>query len=223
MIRRCSSRSRAHPRAGGENIFPYCNCDDGVGSSPRGRGKPTHNQGAIHARGLIPARAGKTLATSVDAMRGPAHPRAGGENKKSDHTDPGVSGSSPRGRGKRACCWRPGVTLGLIPARAGKTNNVATWMSGTLAHPRAGGENHPSSPRSARGWGSSPRGRGKHRIERREVVVRRLIPARAGKTSPGRRSPPGRPAHPRAGGENYKDTLGLHTPLGSSPRGRGKR
>ena len=50
----------------------------------------------------------------------------------------------------------------------------------------------------------------------------RLIPAWAGKTSPGAcRSSP-RPAHPRVGGEN---TSGKHlwgTWLGSSPRGRGK-
>ena len=70
--------------------------------------------------------------------------------------------------------------------------------------------------------GSSPRGRGK-RI--RSVLHRdfdRLIPARAGKTSPRRSCAAGRGAHPRAGGENAT-LLALSTWAdGSSPRGRGK-
>ena len=51
----------------------------------------------------------------------------------------------------------------------------------------------------------------------------RLIPARAGKTHC--RSPRSAacPAHPRAGGENDQGAPDHGWPVGSSPRGRGKR
>ena len=75
----------------------------------------------IHTIGLIPAWAGKTSATAWFSVRGPAHPRAGGENPEDGIRSFGVSGSSPRGRGKLtfdAVCL---ARIRLIPARAGKT------------------------------------------------------------------------------------------------------
>ena len=49
-----------------------------------------------------------------------------------------------------------------------------------------------------------------------------LIPARAGKTHGHRPRPYGTEAHPRAGGENASELIDGLTPIGSSPRGRGK-
>ena len=70
--------------------------------------------------------------------------------------------------------------------------------------------------------GSSPRGRGKLGDGELGGVLRRLIPARAGKTA-------GRVwwavvagAHPRAGGENEDLFSPYKGHYGSSPRGRGK-
>ena len=81
----CCTRTRsahrpAHPRAGGENGCGRRPRVSVKGSSPRGRGK--HPLGvAFRAHdGLIPARAGKTTATTLTALRPRAHPRAGGEN-----------------------------------------------------------------------------------------------------------------------------------------------
>ena len=94
---------------------------------------------------------------------------------------------------------------------------------GSLAHPRACGENT-SFPRiPTRGHGSSPRVRGKR--PRVQGVARRvrLIPARAGKTrSP---APPTSTttAHPRACGENPRRVPEAVPREGSSPRVRGKR
>ena len=51
----------------------------------------------------------------------------------------------------------------------------------------------------------------------------RLIPARAGKTTRRRASPPTTRAHPRAGGENAPPHRWSRVRPGSSPRGRGKR
>ena len=49
-----------------------------------------------------------------------------------------------------------------------------------------------------------------------------LIPARAGKTPAPTPEAPAQPAHPRAGGENIGVSSVAASPLGSSPRGRGK-
>ena len=70
--------------------------------------------------------------------------------------------------------------------------------------------------------GSSPRGRGKPRQDRRAHQRRRLIPARAGKTRRVWRGHQGTTAHPRAGGENFKCRDEIRDSTGSSPRGRGK-
>ena len=131
----------AHPRAGGENESTAAAKGISQGSSPRGRGKLRLDSVARGPAGLIPARAGKTADEMRITLPTQAHPRAGGENTPPTGALVCVTGSSPRGRGKRrprrarTWCWR------LIPARAGKTLCVVHDSSGTGAHPRAGGEN----------------------------------------------------------------------------------
>ena len=73
--------------------------------------------------------------------------------------------------------------------------------------------------------GSSPRGRGKHLREDRlaALALGRLIPARAGKTTPAGGPGAASRAHPRAGGENLRLGRSGVKLGGSSPRGRGKR
>ena len=151
-----------------------------------------------------------------------AHPRAGGENRFHLHSSAARSGSSPRGRGKRAWALRLFPTRRLIPARAGKTFLKPTDTVHVRAHPRAGGENRPINRAVASFEGSSPRGRGKLAGIELRTQFRRLIPARAGKTKhAGKRGTLAR-AHPRAGGENaLRDRVGFQRG-GSSPRGRGK-
>ena len=151
----------AHPRAGGENWMPSHRRPAPAGSSPRGRGKPFRAVCTAFKGGLIPARAGKTVADAARASRWWAHPRAGGENVGRDCDKRGDEGSSPRGRGKRISEIADCTQSGLIPARAGKTPTKQASRSRARAHPRAGGEN-PRTPffLSSR-QGSSPRGRGK--------------------------------------------------------------
>ena len=193
-----------------------------TGSSPRGRGKRPLSPHELQGLGLIPARAGKTVPARLRSRRARAHPRAGGEND-GDEADPmSIHGSSPRGRGKR-----PPTGLGrsyrwLIPARAGKTSGVASAAGSVWAHPRAGGDHSPVSVALSAQPGSSPRGRGKQAIDGYEYQCDGLIPAQAGKTH--RRAPVQRrsPAHPRAGGENWRGYSGEGSQSGSSPRGRGK-
>ena len=132
---------------------------------------------------LIPARAGKTWSPRAPGAGVKAHPRAGGENRRGGYQTRDDAGSSPRGRGKH---WKFKVTndgKGLIPARAGKTGGLDTSHVKEAAHPRAGGENESGNAIDYQAIGSSPRGRGKLADLARSPGERRLIPARAGKTT----------------------------------------
>ena len=70
--------------------------------------------------------------------------------------------------------------------------------------------------------GSSPRGRGKPPDRLNHRADPRLIPAWAGKTARAVSAAPTAGAHPRVGGENYKQIGMDEARAGSSPRGRGK-
>ena len=212
----------AHPRAGGENAQAIAPAPTPGGSSPRGRGKLKFIYVVIYVVGLIPARAGKTRECYSRGHDVRAHPRAGGENQAGKSILICVAGASPRGRGKLTCVDDDLKVARLIPARAGKTRGYRShWMSWG-AHPRAGGENHVSIGLAVSLHGSSPRGRGKHQKDSLVQRLRRLIPARAGKTSTTSASDSTRRAHPRAGGENDDDHTHIPSVAGSSPRGRGK-
>ena len=76
-VPRCAS---AHPRSRGENGVLACEFLEGVGSSPLTRGKPGRVTRGMHARGLIPAHAGKTGGRASPPAGRPAHPRSRGEN-----------------------------------------------------------------------------------------------------------------------------------------------
>ena len=115
------------------------------------------------------------------------------------------------------------VPFRLIPARAGKTSRVMSDPSQWEAHPRACGENALAPHRYCVALGSSPRVRGKRRGVARRARAPGLIPARAGKTSPGGGRGRGTAAHPRACGENTDAGASAPASAGSSPRVRGKR
>ena len=152
----------------------------------------------------------------------PAHPRAGVENTPRIPATASCCGSSPCGRGKRRRAVPGAAGQRLIPARAGKTPSPRQCPATSSAHPRAGGENSRTRLAISRPPGSSPRVRGKLIIRWQPKRAARLIPARAGKTTP---SPPATcavTAHPRACGENWTRASIIHPPKGSSPRVRGK-
>ena len=92
-----------------------------LGSSPRGRGKPSCSRSVSAQRGLIPAWAGKTSKLQAALNREAAHPRVGGENSATVAKTGSYAGSSPRGRGKLSEMDRTVLATGLIPAWAGKT------------------------------------------------------------------------------------------------------
>ena len=140
-----TARCTAHPRAGGENDMTMNTVARRDGSSPRGRGKPRRRRRRSNRRRLIPARAGKTPVRARAVRDRWAHPRAGGENRRSARGRWSHGGSSPRGRGKPSQRSRALVSRRLIPARAGKTASSCARSRSRAAHPRAGGENCGSS------------------------------------------------------------------------------
>ena len=157
----CRSPRTAHPRSRGENaryVSPQASSD---GSSPLTRGKPSRRKTPTLNTGLIPAHAGKTVASWRIRQAARAHPRSRGENYRPGHCEHRCDGSSPLTRGKRFGVEVAAVGGGLIPAHAGKTPPArAAYLPGR-AHPRSRGENasascaYPSTP------GSSPLTRGK--------------------------------------------------------------
>ena len=216
------SRSRAHPRACGENARFPARGSNPAGSSPRVRGKHDLHHLRCNPNGLIPARAGKTDSPGPSGWFCWAHPRACGENKHNRYQSIPHAGSSPRVRGKRDAGRHVAAPRRLIPARAGKTTSSSTRRRVSTAHPRACGENFRLICSLFFPTGSSPRVRGKLLTLPVTNRFRGLIPARAGKTcnQVGIKQQPR--AHPRACGENRHCVSQLTPALGSSPRVRGK-
>mgnify|MGYP001677537341 CR=1 FL=1 len=171
---------------------------------------------------LIPACAGKTCPAPTPAQPTTAHPRVCGENGFHRGWSLGVSGSSPRVRGKHD----PVVDLvprqRLIPACAGKTTRPSAPSPTSAAHPRVCGENSSSCSCHGRRPGSSPRVRGKRRCRERRGTPPRLIPACAGKTLFLHRFRWNSGAHPRVCGENPLSHTNSPSHHNSSPRVRGK-
>ena len=173
----------AHPRACGENLGGALTVIQGLGSSPRVRGKLLRGEHHKCNPRLIPARAGKTPLGGRPPRATRAHPRACGENPHPSWVRGPPLGSSPRVRGKLSFVTLAIQAGRLIPARAGKTWSAGRRSTPSAAHPRACGENRLMVV--VMGWspGSSPRVRGKHAPECASECEAGLIPARAGKTT----------------------------------------
>ena len=178
----CPSDTSAHPRSRGENaryVSPQASSD---GSSPLTRGKPSRRKTPTLNTGLIPAHAGKTVASWRIRQAARAHPRSRGENYRPGHCEHRCDGSSPLTRGKRFGVEVAAVGGGLIPAHAGKTPPArAAYLPGR-AHPRSRGENESCAADGRQLPGSSPLTRGKRKLLSSRSSHPRLIPAHAGKT-----------------------------------------
>ena len=194
-----------------------------MGSSPRVRGKRRRPGGGFLRRGLIPACAGKTRRRGDADPDRWAHPRVCGENQAVRYESTYRQGSSPRVRGKRNIQFSDFRYYRLIPACAGKTGCQAARNRIGPAHPRVCGENDQRLPSVLLIPGSSPRVRGKLRGRVNICDCERLIPACAGKTDKPQQTTSLQWAHPRVCGENTRLLPFAKSPLGSSPRVRGKR
>ena len=91
-------------------------------------------------------------------------------------------GSSPLTRGKQSLSQPKSLVLGIIPAHAGKTEELTQESLDEWDHPRSRGENAGSAVAAAFITGSSPLTRGKLLLDPEEVPIEGIIPAHAGKT-----------------------------------------
>ena len=111
-----------------------------------------------------------------------AHPRSRGENPPLSATYLYGQGSSPLTRGKLGVRVLSILAGGLIPAHAGKTQDVIFEAEVNGAHPRSRGENRLAVVGASIGMGSSPLTRGKLTMSWEVSIAHGLIPAHAGKT-----------------------------------------
>ena len=179
-------------------------------------GRPVNNR-------IIPARAGFTGPSHYRPWRRPDHPRSRGVYRGLRPRDGRGRGSSPLARGLQPALTIAHTPRGIIPARAGFTNDFKSKVITAQDHPRSRGV-YAATPRiAARMVGSSPLARG---LLVRFVFARgrgRIIPARAGFTA----LPPllisGTRDHPRSRGVYGQRPMSRLISRGSSPLARGLR
>ena len=186
------------------------------------RGKRRRGCGCRRPPRIIPAHAGQTDNRRTSSRDTTDHPRACGANLWYPVRVGPLFGSSPRMRGKRAG-QVPACRCGrIIPAHAGQTSVRTGPAASRPDHPRACGANSHAAPGAYGHLGSSPRMRGKQRIQIGGRGVNRIIPAHAGQTAEYGSSLCFRSDHPRACGANDKFKSTMNFAGGSSPRMRGK-
>ena len=151
------------------------------------------------------------------------HPRSCGANDGKGAAQVREDGSSPLVRGQRRQGRGPGARGRIIPARAGPTTFCPAIYALKTDHPRSCGANAYYQSRSAHQSGSSPLVRGQRRFYHSTQLYGRIIPARAGPTSPCPLYRPQAPDHPRSCGANAIAGVYDKIHLGSSPLVRGQQ
>ena len=134
-----------------------------------------------------------------------------------------MGGSSPLARGAHVEVECHRRDRGHIPARAGSTTRQARPRGSAAAHPRSRGERKRGENGQQGEQGSSPLARGAHGRGGAQVRQDRLIPARAGSTTPSSTHARRRRAHPRSRGEHTSRSNVTVATAGSSPLARGAR
>ena len=153
-----------------------------LGSSPLARGLPHSDARGLPVSGIIPARAGFTLAQYGEEIEAEDHPRSRGVYESWTIGDLDDLGSSPLARGLPATALAETAALRIIPARAGFTS--CPWRTSGIAsdHPRSRGVYEYDVQRLVDKAGSSPLARGLRRLCAPGDPHMRIIPARAGFT-----------------------------------------
>ena len=170
------------------------------GSSPLARGLPAKLKPDHLPCRIIPARAGFTPAGRRLSPPARDHPRSRGVYKLTIGADSLAEGSSPLARGLRVPIHDELGRIGIIPARAGFTLRRRPRTSSRRDHPRSRGVYHQVRGSDEIATGSSPLARGLHIVCVVFEAHCRIIPARAGFTSPLRRPVPRLRDHPRSRG-----------------------
>ena len=154
------NRRSDHPRSRGVYAELGGGCEGGRGSSPLARGLREGGRSDSGDWGIIPARAGFTLAGPVEASAPEDHPRSRGVYAQQDRSSPQTAGSSPLARGLPTEEHTMTAMTRIIPARAGFTPCKPAPGHDDTDHPRSRGVYARSPVRRLRERGSSPLARG---------------------------------------------------------------
>ena len=172
-------------------------------------------------RGSIPACAGKPPCQCFPIRMLWVHPRVRGEAASWMVEATAGMGPSPRARGSRRQHDLNLVSVGSIPACAGKPSWTTTQTDRSWVHPRVRGEARRPAALSTFAWGPSPRARGSPRKPHPPSAASGSIPACAGKPRRHRREVPLVGVHPRVRGEAGTASWSTTPSEGPSPRARG--
>ena len=210
-----------HPRIRGEHRSDAEGRVGRQGSSPHTRGALPQYCSFRSFRRIIPAYAGSTfVAPQIDELA-PDHPRIRGEHRSLRVDRPRFVGSSPHTRGAHPRRCRLARRGRIIPAYAGSTLSFHFFAFGSQDHPRIRGEHVGGVGESLGDTGSSPHTRGAQALDRRGLLLIRIIPAYAGSTSAPSTLTGSWPDHPRIRGEHYAAHKVALEAGGSSPHTRG--
>mgnify|MGYP000955170348 CR=1 FL=1 len=200
-------RSTDHPRSRGVYAAVQIATLGGRGSSPLARGLRAADFRVQRPLGIIPARAGFTSPPRVPATctggssplaRGLQalgmtinqvlldHPRSRGVYTRLLEDMALARGSSPLARGLHEMMESGDARVRIIPARAGFTKSPTFTKRPKMDHPRSRGVYRASICASYSVRGSSPLARGLRPAAEPKGKPKRIIPARAGFTPPGR-------------------------------------
>ena len=177
-------RSSDHPRSRGVYSSSGCQSQSFRGSSPLARGLPSPNGEIVFRRGIIPARAGFTPVTMTVTGVAWDHPRSRGVYLSTITGHAVVPGSSPLARGLHGEELFRSWSFGIIPARAGFTWRRPHLRGQFPDHPRSRGVYIIVSTVDLSWAGSSPLARGLQNTDVTGKRPYRIIPARAGFTTP---------------------------------------
>ena len=189
-VRGTQDAARLRPAPSG--IIPACAGNTGLqmprdhfgsGSSPRVRGTPPVDRVCVSGHGIIPACAGNTICPAFSYHSARDHPRVCGEHRGSFMVCSFRWGSSPRVRGTPRTLIARSVRRGIIPACAGNTAELRSFVFPLKDHPRVCGEHYIGRIDTFMERGSSPRVRGTLRLRQRRHYRHGIIPACAGNTN----------------------------------------
>ena len=210
-----------HPRSRGVYAAIAKKVDPMAGSSPLARGLHRCGGGASLDAGIIPARAGFTVAIKAIGTVERDHPRSRGVYPYSTPFTYNNGGSSPLARGLPVRDTGGVRKSRIIPARAGFTAALRARSPTSWDHPRSRGVYHDAASSTSRAAGSSPLARGLRLWSQRATARTGIIPARAGFTSPPCVRGRVRGDHPRSRGVYEGDKEWQVIGYGSSPLARG--
>ena len=189
---------------------------------PRSRGVYTRHSYYVSIRAGSPPLARGLLDHDEDRSGALLdHPRSRGVYAASPIRSHRREGSSPLARGLRGVCSLFHPYLGIIPARAGFTENEIGYLLNGQDHPRSRGVYEHDIKEMGDAEGSSPLARGLHAVSQIKEGDLRIIPARAGFTHASMWGSPLPSDHPRSRGVYHPMGGVVSDTHGSSPLARG--